>query len=144
MKSIILALLLLPGIAWADFNLQKYTGKPVVGGFHLLTTHSPSNGANDLNVGAFVKTDKDYLFGAYYNSYHRLSLYAGWTSPEWNRLAVSVVGVTGYFSPVTPVLIPSLRIYTNDAGVSFYLSGSPVKLSKDGQSVIHLSASWAL
>ncbi len=113
-------------------------------GVHTLSHHAPNNGANDINLGAYVKTNKGYLLGGYYNSWHKMAYYAGWSSNEWNRMNVSIVGVTGYFAPVTFIVIPSVRLYTFDNGPTIHLSGSPVRLTEDGQSVVHLSASWRL
>ena len=112
-------------------------------GIHTLTRHDPGHGANDINFGGYVATDKGYIAGAYYNSHHRMAYYAGWSTPEWHRMKASVVGVTGYFAPVTFVLIPSLKVWKGE-GYDVWISGSPVKLGEDGQSILHVSVAWSL
>ena len=138
MKHIILALAMLPSIACADL-----LGKVDTVGVHTLTRHDPSYGANDINFGAYAVTDKGFVVGGYYNSYRRMAYYAGWTTPEWYRMKMSFVGVTGYFTPVTIIGIPSLKLW-QEKDWSLWISGSPVKLSEYGQSVLHLSIAWRL
>ena len=135
----ILFLLLLPLPALANLF-----GTPSEFGVHTLTRHDPCLGANDINFGAYIRTDKNFLLGGYYNSWRRMAYYVGYTSDEWSRFRVSAVGVTGYFAPVTFVIIPSFRVYSFDNGPSVYLSGSPVKLTEDGQSVMHVTVEWKL
>ena len=108
-------------------------------GLHLYSNHNPSREENnDLNVGGYVHTSGGYIVGAFWNSYKRTAVYAGWRSPEWHRLSFSVAGVTGYFSPVTPIFIPHWRFLETQYG-SFSLSGSPVRLEEKGQAILHLS-----
>lgn len=130
---IFLALLLAPHMASAQITTV---------GVHTLSRHDPSHGANDINFGAFVSS-QSYTVGAYYNSHRRMAYYAGWSTPEWHRLKASFVGVTGYFAPVTLIAIPSLKLYEQD-DMSVWLSGSPVKITEDGQSVLHISIAWRL
>lgn len=133
----LLLALLFPLIAHADI------GKFDTVGIHTLTRHDPSYGANDINLGGYAVTDKGFVVGGYYNSYRRMAYYAGWTTPEWYRMKVSFVGVTGYFVPVTAIAIPSLKLW-QEKDWSLWISGSPVRLSEDGQSVLHLSIAWSL
>lgn len=136
MKHIIAATLLAASSAQAiDFGSIQEAG------VHTLSYHAPSNGANDLNFGAYAYTDKGYLIGAYYNSYHKPAFYVGMTSPEWWRIRVSVVGVTGYFAPVTFIVIPSVKVWQQDK-MSLWISGSPVRLTDNGQAVLHASFQW--
>lgn len=138
MKKLLFILIFLPSLAFPlDFGHLDTVGA------HTLTRHDPSNGANDINFGGFAVTDKGFLVGGYYNSHHRMAYYAGWTTPEWYRMKVSVVGVTGYFAPVTVIAIPSLKLW-QEKDWSLWVSGSPVRLSEDGQSILHLSIAWSL
>jgi len=139
MKKLLAILLLIPSLSFA-FDI----GSVETVGVHTLTRHDPSYGANDFNLGFYAQTDKGYIAGGYFNSIRKMSYYAGWTSPEWNRLNVSFVGVTGYFKPVTFVAVPSVRLHTFENGPSIFISGSPVKITEDGQAVLHISASWSL
>lgn len=109
---------------------------------HTFTRHDPGMGANDVNIGLGYEKN-GYVVGGYYNSHYRMSYYAGVASREWYRMRISLVGVTGYFAAVTPVLIPSLKLY-EERGAAVWLSGSPFRIHDDGQSVLHLSLSWRL
>lgn len=136
MKHIIAATLLAASSAQAiDFGSIQEAG------VHTLSYHAPSNGANDLNFGAYAYTDKGYIFGAYHNSYGRPAVYFGLTTKEWYRMRVSVVGVTGYHAPVTFVAIPSLKVWQQDK-MSLWISGSPFRLTENGQAVLHASFQW--
>lgn len=131
---LLLALLLTPHMAAAQVTTV---------GVHGVTRHDPGLGANDVNPGVFAIFESGFLVGTYYNSHFRQSFYAGWTTPEWYRMRLSFVGVTGYFAPVTPIIMPSLKVWQGDKW-SAWVSGSPFRLSEDGQSVLHLSFAWSL
>ena len=113
-------------------------------GLHTASYHDPEGGANNFNLGIYLHTEDGFVIGTYYNSWCKQSLYAGWSTPEWHRLSMSVIGVTGYWQPVTFIAIPSVRLFTNDYGASVHLSGSPAKITEDGQMVLHLSFSWPI
>lgn len=138
MKAIIAALLLAPTLACA-----QWYGTPERMGVHTLTRHDPGLGANDLNFGAYVKTDRGFVAGGYHNSWHRMAYYAGWQTPEWYRMRIAVVGVTGYFAPVTLVAVPTLRVWTFDNGATLNVSGGP-RLTETGQGVLHATVEWGL
>ena len=134
----LMAFMLIPCIASA-FDL----GKVNTFGFHTVSHHEPWNGANNINLGGFVATDKGFVAGGYYNSWDRMAYYAGWSTPEWHRIKASVIGVTGYFEPVTFLVIPSVKLYQGNKW-SAWISGSPVKITQEGQSVLHLSFAWEI
>lgn len=134
----ILAALYATGVQAIDF------GKVDAVGLHTISYHDPQGGANNLNPGVYAHTDKGYVVGTYYNSWQKPSVYAGWQTPEWYRTSLAFVAVTGYTQPVTFIAIPSVRLYTNNAGMSVSLSGSPTKITQDGQMVVHLSFSWPI
>ena len=112
-------------------------------GVHTLTRHDPGYGANDINLGVFVVTDKNYTIGTYYNSIRKQSYYVGMSTNEWYRVTITGALVTGYWWAVTPVIIQSIRLYSFDQGPSIFLSGGP-KLNDDGQSILHITAVWRL
>lgn len=86
-------------------------------GLHLGTMHS-QDGYNDINPGAYIRTDCNIVAGAYYNSESNMSAYAGMVFEKpLGRLAPFVVvgAVVGYESyPVAPLLTPGLGIKVSD------------------------------
>lgn len=145
MKHLILLLLALPFLCHAETPLDtELLGRVDRVGIHTVSRHVPSNGANDINLGVFVTTTKRFVIGTYYNSRHVEAYYAGFYTPEWYRFTLTLGGVTGYYAPVSIILLPTLRVYSFAEGPSVYISGSPFRLTEDGQSVLHLSLVWAL
>lgn len=112
-------------------------------GVHTLTQHDPGRGANDMNFGVFAVTEQGFVIGGYYNSHYRMAYYGGWSTPEWYRMKLSFIGVTGYTAGILPIVIPSVKLYQFD-GPSLWLSGSPVKMGENGQSILHLTLAWDL
>jgi len=92
-RGLICAILML----WSTSgHSESLFGTPVSIGMHIGTVHIPSYELNGFNPGVYVRTDKNFLAGAYYNSYRRPTVYVAWQSPE--LLRTSLVGgvATGY------------------------------------------------
>lgn len=86
-------------------------------GLHLATIHS-QDGFNDINPGAYIRTDCNIVAGAYYNSESNMSAYAGMVFEKpLGRLTPFIVAgvVVGYESyPVGPLLTPGIAIEVSE------------------------------
>ena len=145
---IILALVLAgaPLAATAQPTMERaaeFFGKPKIVGVHTLTRHDPSHGANDINPGVYLITDKGWTVGTYYNSHFRQTFYAGYTTPEWYRFRLTASFNTGYNALPTATVVPTFRLYTFDNGMTLRFAGGP-KLEEKGQSIQHLLIDWEL
>lgn len=141
---------LLPALALGQTSMESAAnwagrtfGEPAVVGVHTLTRHDPSHGANDVNPGLYVITDKGWTAGTYYNSHFRQTWYAGYTTPEWFRVRLTASFNTGYNAWPTATLVPTVRLHTFDNGATLRLGGGP-KIEEKGQSIQHLLVEWKL
>lgn len=134
-----IALGLMLVIALCTLSTCAY-GQTVVG-VHLVSHHIPTRSdQNNLNLGAYVRTENGITLGAYRNTLSRTSVYAGLTL-ERGPFALTAGAVTGYRkddrgrgfskSALTPMLAPSVR--WGSARLSF-IPGVGVS-----PSVLHLS-----
>jgi hypothetical protein len=67
-------------------------------GLHLVSGHE-HGGLNNINPGVYVRFDNGVTFGAYRNSYKRVSTYLGYTAEVFAdrvSLGVTVGAITGY------------------------------------------------
>lgn len=102
-------------------------------GLHLHSTHFGSEGVNNNNLGVYVVADQ-WVVGAYRNSLHRNSVYAGYVFETKSKLfALTVAGITGY-SHTKVMVAPSVKLG------NFRISGIPPVLKQPG--VLHLSAEF--
>jgi hypothetical protein len=83
-------------------------------GVHLGSIHFPQRDFNNSNPGLYYRSDGGWTVGAYRNSLRRTSAYAGHTW-QWDRLALTAGGVTGYADRVQPLLVPSYAFLRTQA-----------------------------
>lgn len=119
----------------------------LTGGLHLHSMHTPAQEAdNNLNRGAYVRTDGGLMIGAYRNTYRRLSPYVAQTIPVGPfDLALGVIGgyqrkgddgfSCGYLSPLAAI---SYAMPVQLMGVTPRLTLVPGHLVK-ARTVLHLS-----
>ncbi len=129
---IILALL-------ASFGARAdWLGNPEAVGIHVATKHYPYDKfKNEVNPGAYVRTDKGYIFGTYVNSEYTQSAYFGKRFWEWGPLSAQGMLVTGYKDhAILPVIVPSLKV-ASLGGFNVSISGIPKVGPING--MLHLS-----
>lgn len=71
-------------------------------GLHLISAHPGSEGMNNVNPGVYAVAPSGLTFGAYHNSYRRLSMYAGWSFRHEPLFFFAAVA-TGYRPPIAPL-----------------------------------------
>lgn len=112
-------------------------------GAHLLTAHDTSSrpasypGLNDKNPGVYVRTHDGFTAGMYFNSYARMTRYAGftWTQAHvWGDYSLTAALATGYNGPVSPMVLPSVRL--GPARLTGVPGIGPV------HNALHLSVEW--
>src|SRR5687768_5347830 len=81
---------------------------------HLGSIHFPQRDFNNSNPGLYYRSDAGWTAGAYRNSLRRTSAYAGHTW-QWDRLALTAGGVTGYSDRLQPLLVPSYAFLRTQA-----------------------------
>lgn len=103
-------------------------------------------GMNDSNPGAYARNAAGYAAGAYFNSHERLSVWAGrQLAADAGPLqaAVLVGAVTGYYRPITPMVVPSVAATTGRLTTRLsYIPRNPTKTHSSA--AMHLSAEWRL
>lgn len=129
-KYLLLILLVLASAVQADII-----------GLHLASTHNPARNQsgeefNNFNPGAYIQRDNGLTAGAYYNSDKHYTVYAGWTTPEWNRLSLTMGLATGYTPAVIPMGVLSARVLSLD-NYSVRIGYIP-RVEAKGAQVIHL------
>ena len=105
MKCLAIALALFAGAAQAE----------TVVGLHLGSQHFPAKDRNNVNPGVYVMHE-GWTAGAYYNSFHKPTVYGGYTwslaKGEWLRLDVTTAVATGYREEtgqtLRPIILPSI------------------------------------
>ena len=135
MILIVLALFCAPAFA-QQFKLIEGAG------IHLFSRHDPYHGENQVNFGGFARLNYGFVVGFYKNSLGRNSDYYGWSTPEWNRMRLSVLSVSGYKKERVVVPIPSFKLYQFDSGPALWLSGTPVQIT-DSRAVGHIHLEWS-
>ena len=116
-------------------------------GLHTLSVHSAS-GYNGINPGVYAIWPNGVTGGAFYNSYERNSVYAGWL---WRfdaaqRFGALLGAATGYGSTtetmvLAPLVAPTFRWAWND-GMSARVTWFPDP-RRGAVQVLHLSFEWA-
>jgi hypothetical protein len=81
-------------------------------GVHLGSWHGGNLACNNgYNPGLyFSDVATGFTAGTYHNSCERQSYYIGVKTPDWHGLSLMVMGVTGYFKPVTLVALPMYTV----------------------------------
>jgi hypothetical protein len=115
-------------------------------GVHVGSWHSEP-GFNNTNPGVYVRTADGWTLGAYRNSVRRTSTYAGWTTgvdlAAGVRAEVTVGAIAGYFRPVLPMAVPSVRFALGEhLGARLILI--PRINPKLGAHVVSLAIDWSL
>jgi hypothetical protein len=116
-------------------------------GLHLVSQHlnpelGPPAGYNNVNPGAYLRTDAGWQAGGYWNSHRKPTFYAGkvWTLAQgenWDAGAM-VAAATGYpAGSVVPLLAASVRYG------ALRLTATP-RIGDKASAVLHLSAEWSL
>jgi hypothetical protein len=105
-------------------------------GLHLGTWHD-RHGYNNFNPGLYVVKDNNVV-GAYHNSERGTSAYAAHVfETESRTFALTVGAVVGYKNrPVTPLVLPSIRVGTDDFSVRVTLIPAA---EKHGTTAVHFS-----
>jgi len=113
-------------------------------GIHTVSRHNPDYNFANFNPGAYVVTDKGWTAGTYANSYSRMTYYAGWTTPEWNRLSATLalahidVGADRFpYHDLELAVVPAVRLFT-EGRWSAKLKFMP-KINPNGQDILHLT-----
>lgn len=126
-RSIVTLFLLLPTAAVA--NPCETVG------IHAFSFHDKA-GYKTFTPGIYCKTDSGWTAGALKNSEGRFGAYAGKTFETQSKVfAVTVGGITGYESAVTPLVVPSLLVPNTSVRLS-WLSKVP---KTNGASALHIS-----
>lgn len=114
-------------------------------GLHIGSRHALP-GMNDSNPGAYARNAAGYAAGAYYNSHERISVWAGrqFAADAGPLQAALLVGaVTGYYRPITPMVVPSVAATTGRLTTRLsYIPRNPTKTHSSA--AMHLSAEWRL
>jgi hypothetical protein len=111
-------------------------------GAHLLSIHVPGThefGAyRTVTPGLYAIATSGATFGAYRNSYGRVSAYGGWTwRSDDGRLAFVAAGATGYEGPaIRLIAAPSVRF---SLGSTWLRVAYLPRVEKSGAHVIHLA-----
>lgn len=119
-------------------------------GMHTVSRHSPSGDYQNANPGLYVMADNGLIFGGYRNSFGRLTYYAGWTTPEWHRLSLTLAAGTGYRPDEVPALsnglsvlaAPTIRLVTIGQA-SLKMVWLP-RVEKSQVEVLHWTVEWKL
>jgi hypothetical protein len=117
-------------------------------GLHLLSLHSPGCWDDDFGrcvaynkqtTGIYARAANGFSFGAFTNSYHRPSAYAGWTWQTDNgRWAVTAAAVTGYpAKPLRAMVLPSVA-FDLPGRWTLRLTGGP-RVEKGGAALLHFA-----
>lgn len=109
MKNLILVAALLLGA-----NTGAFAGTL---GFHLGSYHWPQSNFNNLNLGAYYRTDEGWMVGAYRNSWYKPSVYVA-RVVRVGPIDVALGGTTGYATTIAPLVVPSYR-FENGLRVAF-------------------------
>lgn len=87
--------------------------KIIAAGLHLASWHADP-GFNNVNPGAYVRTECNVVVGAFYNSEERTSVYAGYVlSTDIGPVQPTLLlgGATGYdFAPISPLISPGVGV----------------------------------
>lgn len=114
-------------------------------GLHIGSKHA-APGMNDTNPGVYTRNAAGYAAGAYLNSHERLSVWAGRQfAAEAGPLqaAVLVGAVTGYYRPITPMVVPSVAATAGQLTTRLsYIPRNPTKTHSSA--AVHLSVEWRL
>jgi hypothetical protein len=109
-------------------------------GVHLGSVHFPQRDFNNANPGLYYRSDFGWTTGAYRNSLRRSSAYAGLTW-QWDRLALTAGGVTGYADGVQPLLVPSFSFLRTER-FSLRVAFIPRVEKRIESHVLHLMAEF--
>lgn len=112
-------------------------------GLHLGTAHSnitTGYSPNDFNPGVYVETVDNYSLGMYYNSDKKSTIYVGKTL-HYSNVSLLIGVATGYNKPLTPAIIPSIKIpITKDFSSRFWY----IPKYNSGASGVHMSIEWRM
>ena len=107
-------------------------------GLHLMTWHAQP-GWNGINPGLYAKVDSGWTAGFYYNSDRRWSAYAGKTFKVFDKVDVTVGGVTGYSTrTISPLVIPSIELWRFE-GADVRLAFAPRVPGVNPSALIHFT-----
>lgn len=101
----------------------------------------PAHNFNNFNPGIYYRNDEGWTVGGYYNSLRQTSFYAGYTL-QYRALGLTVGGATGYEAPVQPLLVPSLRLFSNEK-FSARLAYIPRVEKRIASNVLHLTVEYS-
>ncbi|MCI4427663.1 MAG: hypothetical protein JHC40_00700 [Burkholderiales bacterium] len=110
-------------------------------GLHLVSVHMPAHDFNNFNPGIYYRNDDGWTAGGFYNSLRQTSFYAGYTW-QYRALGLTVGGATGYQYAVQPLLVPSLRLFSNE-GFSARLAFIPRVEKRIESNVLHLTVEYS-
>lgn len=133
MKRYLAALVLLcAGSCWADM--------PTAVGLHLYTAHSDHR-LNNTNPGVYARWKNGLTIGTLTNSINRQSSYVAWTlADKTDTVELTVGGITGYLKPVTPLVVPSVKV-----GITEHWAARLSLLKAPGNpAAVHLSVEYLL
>ena len=106
-------------------------------GVHIGSWHSEP-GFNNVNPGVYVNHN-GWTAGTYWNSLRKQSVYAGYTF-EYKMFGLTVGAITGYPSPVLPLVVPSVK-FASPFGGSMRVLYIPY-IKQTGAHVLHLTQEW--
>lgn len=109
-------------------------------GVHLGSIHFPQRDFNNANPGLYYRSEAGWTAGAYRNSLRRTSAYAGHTW-QWDRLALTAGGVTGYADKLQPLLVPSFAFLRSER-LSLRVAFIPRIEKRIESHVLHLMAEF--
>lgn len=81
-------------------------------GVHLGTVHSNVDigyTPNNSNPGVYVETKDNFMFGAYYNSDRKSTIYVG-KALHYGQASLMVGVASGYSRPLVPAIIPAYNV----------------------------------
>lgn len=112
-------------------------------GVNLLSIHDEP-GYRTVTPGVYFVSDDGWTAGLLQNSEGRSGSYVGKTFKDSDGLfALTVGGITGYKAKVTPLVVPSVRLYSAD---SFEVRTTllPKVPKTDGCNAIHISVEFRI
>ena len=81
-------------------------------GVHIGTFHSNIDTGytpNNANPGIYMETRDNIMFGAYYNSDRKSTIYVG-KALHYGQASVMIGVATGYNKPLVPAIIPAYNV----------------------------------
>jgi hypothetical protein len=112
-------------------------------GIHLGTIHSNVDtgySPNDVNPGVYIETRDNIMFGAYYNSDRKSTIYVG-KALHYGQASLMVGVATGYNKPLVPAIIPAYNVplARGIEGKIWY-----VPKVNSGAEAVHFSIEWRI